>query len=1107
MGAVAAFVACTDTPAEQDPEVKDYLYLERDTLYVGYEGVEQRVYTVDAPTVDWAFEVVQGAEWLTVKSSVTDESVKNLTISVAPNNGDSERMAVVSIRYKTLSAEFKVIQFADNAQPATRIVPDKNLYRVGEALGTLQIPVVADGEYSVSVPDSITWLQYNTAKTVEGVAVEEFYYDANFAEAPRNCTVSFCSGEVVAPVDVMQWGKADVLMSTRSLHATFIKNNLSLKVVAKNAYTVKSDAEWVKTSVHALPTCDSIAVSVEANNVKEQREATISFVCGGKTYNVEVVQEAVREFDDLDELDMPVDIPATITAVVATSKQSSLRDASRAIDGSSSTWWANLYTSDNDPSITFTVDASKLKQIDYLRYIPVSTSSASQNWGQWGQVEIYITRNGQAEELYTRHDFKQSESSYDLYFDKPIPVDVTKIRVRVLSSKPYAAAATGDYIFASAAEVGFYQQAEAGIDPLTIFKDLSCSELRDDVTAAKIESIGNKFYKELAQQLYFGAYDGEFRICKFHARINPTVDADLFHTNSYTLIDNVTGMYVAEAGDTVKVMLDDDHGLSIYVRVINWVDYESIAATSGHTYDYQIHKGSNVFVSKYRGLMYIMAHTPDYASIPEMTAHFVSGHVNGYIELGKTDMSRAYELLAKGGKTEPHFDMLSKKCILNFSKASIYAYTFGGNASNNIRVEQLLNIYDSVYMIQERIQGHDKYKALGRQRGHRNRALFRTTYGTLYGASSAYNTYYNYKSMVPDILSPLHLWQKDATTLNNDIVGTIWGIAHELGHSNQTNAFKWRGLTEVTNNLMCAATQVQFYGEGNTTMRFSDHFNRGMRDIVTRWVTDRDGTERRMTHCESCNSPSVGKISGGVDPTTQLEPFWQLYLYYHRALGRTDFYPDFYELCRNIPSVYNNTDADQSRNTIDYIKMVSDAAGEDLSDFCDAWGLPGVNNKMKVTHYGTNYITTTKADVDAALAYCHKYPKPKLNPLYINDLNVDMYRNPKPVVAGSHTVDATGHYTTSGWQNVVAWMLVNPDNGRVMAIIQNDPSFTYSYSPSVYMNNTTGTDYAYTTESSYATSDTGTMRALKEVTPIYRTDLLLYGVAADGTKTASTTNK
>ena len=126
-----------------------------------------------------------------------------------------------------------------------------------------------------------------------------------------------------------------------------------------------------------------------------------------------------------------------------------------------------------------------------------------------------------------------------------------------------------------------------------------------------------------------------------------------------------------------------------------------------------------------------------------------------------------------------------------------------------------------------------------------------------------------------------------------------------------------------------------------------------------------------------------------------------------------------------------------------------------------------------------------------------KYPKPKLNPLYINDLNLDLYRNPQPVTAGTHTVDAAGNYSTEGWENVAAWGLKDPETDEIVAIRVADKTFQYGYQASIYQTDGAG---------GYAWNSTKDNRLMEPATPQYRTDLQLFGIAADGTWVASKSN-
>ncbi len=1084
------FTACTK-PIEGEGEQTDgqpFLTVEIDTLKVSYLGTENTEYVEVQSSSDW--RLINEAEWFKAEAEGS-----LIGIDVEPNEGEESRMATLQIVSNDLATQLVVLQFADTKVEATQIVVDDAVQQAEATMGSLAVAVVADGVYEVTT--DAEWLSWSGQSVDGATIVENFDYDGNFDKEPRYATITMTSENTSAEVRVMQWGTEDVLVDKSELSFFFAKvEPQSVAVMANGDYEVVVDASWLNYEVVEGELTDTLKVVAANNTVTEERTATITIKGTTTTKSVSVVQEPLKDYKDFSSLAVPGDKRVTILDAEASSIYMGLNSYSPAktFDNTVGSGWRSDENSDFSPKIGFWLDVNSYDQIDFFEYTPFTIYGTG---GYWGEVEIYVTDINEKTQYLETIDFGMSEESSIHYFKKPLK-DIKYIQFNILSgSKSQYAGSNGDYLtYASVAEMAFYQKAVVE-DPLTVFTDWSLSELKEGVTMNEIQTLRSPFYRSVAEQLFYGVYDGEFRICKFRAYPHPDRDAAIFRTNTYTMLDNVTGMYVAKAGDTIRIFVNDTHNQQVSVRIVDWVNEEAAATIQSSKYDYPIREGYNEIIPSVRGLMYIMCHTDEYENVPEMTAHFVNAKVNGYIELGKTDMSRAYEIFRMGGNTEPHFDMLSKRALLNFPKTNYYENTWLRNPENTDRVEDLLHVYDTIMYIQEEIQGHYKYKALGRQRVHRNRALYRGTYvDSFYGASAGYATIYHVNNIGKEVVNPSRMWNRTATVIDKDVIGPMWGLVHELGHTNQTEMFKWRGLTEVTNNLMCSITQYIFYGEGNTTMRFNDHFNRGMSDYVTRWVVDPDGTRRRITHCEGVNTPSLGNVEGGVDPTTRLMPFWQLYLYYHIVEGKTDFYPDFYEACR-LSEGSTKDDAGQCAAMLGFAKMASDAAGEDLSEFCEAWGLPGVNNNTKVTHYGTSYITTTAEQFELIKEDCMKYPKPKLNPLYINDLNLDLYRNPQPVTAGTHTVDAAGNYSTDGWANVVAWGLKDPDTDEIVAIRVADKTFQYGYQASIYQTDGAG---------GYAWNSTKDNRLMEPATPQYRTDLQLFGIAADGTWVASKSN-
>ncbi len=1133
-------VSCQpEDPQDSKQPVEEYLTLDSETLYFGYEASDATMY-VESHDMFWNYSYDESQEWCIV-SDITEDGIRSLLVEVTENESGEDRELTVTVTNGEKAAQFVVSQSASDSTPATEISVEQSEYLLAKEMTTLNIAVTADGDYKVVIPEECDWVAYEG----KGEQGESLFVSGNFDAEMREVVVLFQSKNTEAAVTISQWGTDDLSLGATEKTVAYLAGCDSVSVVSGTAFNATVEGgDWLTINTERT-TEDWVVFNFEENESEtEDRVATIVVQSENSTKEVAITQIRKVETEMPSADDWKEDMLVTVSNAEATSQMSSSRGVLKAYDGNTKSNWFSATSNEAPVEIKFDVDASQLERIDYLRYIP---ATGNMTWGRWGEIDIYATDANGVESLVKTADLGMKGTNQSIVFDEPLANTTTNIRIVIKTALPYIDPNDNESPnVASAAEVGFYQYNPDAFQILDYFTDMSISELRSDVTFNDIMEIEDPFYRSIAERLFTGTYDSEFRVCEFKAYPDPYRDYELFRDKAFGLVDNVTGMYVAKANTPQYIFLDEDYGLEIYVRVVDLKTYESTKNPYGtgpddHTYDYKLQKGRNVIVPAFRGQMYMMVFTDDYAKYPPMKAHFVNSGVNGYIRYGQHTVDDVYRIfmLAKQDD-EPRFDMITDKAVLNFEKAQYIKGTFEGNPRMNPQgALDLLEIYDSVTKIQERIMGHDKYKALGRQRGHRNRMLFMGAYGDTFGYSAWYHTGYS-AAMSSDVVRPAKLWNKNTQYWNNGVVGAIWGIAHELGHSSQTDLFTWQGLAEVTNNLMCAITQNYVYGVGlgRTTMRYNDHFNKGMRDMAKRWIwdfkKDENGNgvwyERPFTHSEAVNTPSFGNIDGGVDPTTQLMPFYQLFLYYHLIEGNSDFYPDFYELCRTKP-IYRDDfpshDAYQSAIALEYVRSISEAAGEDLSEWANEWGLPGVNPAngrnpgMKVNHYGQAFFTSSKEQIEANNEYCSQFKKPRLNPLYIHDLNLDLYRNPQKVVAGTHTVNDNCKFTMSGWQNVAAWVLVDPNKvgedgkmGRDVAVIacsdvNGGGTFTYVHKESRYMANADYTDYMYNSGSSYASNDSGTMRALEKATPLYdyTKGLQLYAVDVWGNRYASQSNQ
>ena len=118
----------------------------------------------------------------------------------------------------------------------------------------------------------------------------------------------------------------------------------------------------------------------------------------------------------------------------------------------------------------------------------------------------------------------------------------------------------GDY---TADKLGFSYK---DFDPLSIFTDMTCTELKAGVTDEDIKACNVPFYKRLAQYLKAGKYPKEFRVQEYKAYPHPDMMAATHKTSPYSLLDNPTGMAVT-SGDELIIFVGETNGESLQIRI------------------------------------------------------------------------------------------------------------------------------------------------------------------------------------------------------------------------------------------------------------------------------------------------------------------------------------------------------------------------------------------------------------------------------------------------------------------------------------------------------------------------------------------------------------
>lgn len=197
-----------------------------------------------------------------------------------------------------------------------------------------------------------------------------------------------------------------------------------------------------------------------------------------------------------------------------------------------------------------------------------------------------------------------------------------------------------------------------------------------------------------------------------------------------------------------------------------------------------------------------------------------------------------------------------------------------------------------------------------------------------------------------------------------------WCCGHEHGHSIQ-HAYNLESCSESSVNL---GSQVITYMSG---LRMS----RG-------WTFDQNYAYVKD-----------GVQFGQRDISITMRMYWNLYLYYHIAGRKKDFYPTFVKMLREDPmdfsqdgSKYNeqwdkNAGHHRAVNTwIKLYKHACEAAQEDLTEYFRLWGFFEPCNWLWFGDYSNYWVSLTQEEIDEAIAEVKaKGYKENLQIMFIED--------------------------------------------------------------------------------------------------------------------------
>ena len=829
----------------------------------------------------------------------------------------------------------------DPVTPEITLSKDNLIFSKTHSTAKVDVSVsTPDGKWSHTVSKTGNgWCTVSRAANSNTLTIK---IQANSEEKSREASISIIAesdNTLRKSIKIKQAGAADgIIVDTSSKYEIPSKNHVAEIPFFANVdfdVAIEQGKDWIeyipreddansdeplKFNVTNNPDKEPREVSVTITSTSPKESATITIKQRGK--------DSVANADAIaDDTVVKIDNMTSNSTIV-----NGVSQLKNAYDGNLDSWVGAR----GEFPVEFRCKFNNADRVDYVDIYP------GKGEGIWGEVDIYGTVEGGEKQLIGSYDFKNSKDKQRVYFTLIKPREV------IFSVR---SAANSDNIKAAVHEIIFYCKGAGNFNELDIFTDLSCAELRDDITKEQIDAIENDFFRDLALYIYSGDFDPKYRAAYYDPYPHPDVDAKLFRTGGYSLFDNVTGMYFEE-GEQV-VLVDETYDIPVSISVVNYMEPD--------THDvYLLGKGLNKLNIKNKGLVYVRYHTEDPKAKP-IRINFTTALVNGYYDIIEDPDADVSAMLTKA--PSELFDMRGAKSIYTFPVK--YYLQFCNTTKKAFDVMQQA---DSIVSLQEQFQGHEKYNT----GGHRNRMLYRASLGKAYMYAGGYETGYSMHESIGDGAMRNML---DPKILRHN----SWGPYHEVGHKNQIPGFNWAGMGEVSNNI-CSMYCVSKFRDWSQ----SDYvFTEGNEHVNGKVYNDR----YEAAWGEIANNgenPRVYSIE--ENPFFKLVPLWQLYIYNTKVMGREDFYPDMYHVMRtgNIPEGYGE-------RQVNFVKVCCDVAQEDLTEFFEKWGFFTICDEV-IDDYGNKRLTVTEEMVQAVKNHAAQYPKPaKKNIWFISNYNLDQF--------------------------------------------------------------------------------------------------------------------
>ena len=724
------------------------------------------------------------------------------------------------------------------------------------------------------------------------------------------------------------------------LYDTNIEETLYQKI---NATVDGTNSSWCKVSIDR--TLNKLDIDVLYNTDAASRKAVITLKSGEASLTINVSQQEL--------ISTEIEGESKLVKIISGWAPNSLDDKTtieKAFDGDPSTYFNAIAGEAKFPyDVKFTLNTEET--ITHLIYYPRTDNGT--RWGQFGKFEVWYNTVDNSEFIKVgEFDFKE-ELSAPSRADFNNPIESPKeILIRVFS---------GYNKRVSIGEIEFYAPSSNSFDYKSIFKDMTCSQIKDGVTMNDIEKIKEPFYKNLATNIFNKSYDFEYRVQSYRPYQHPSFDAAKLKTARYSLRDNATGMYYDNFDENLIVFVDELKGRKASLNIVNY----SESTNEGSTFP--LVEGLNVLKPSKKGLIYIFYHVDNPYSLNPTEAseikelegkslkiHIATGRVNGYFDIQKHNNDDWKQIRDNAVCNEIDVLGIHSHVVWNVKDYQDF----------NTNIVQMTNYIDNLVKQQHEFMGLYHYNKL-----FKNRHFMRIDYQVPAAYATDYKTVYRSSNY------------KEVFCSEDGFKRRLWVMGHEVGHVNQVRpGMKWHGTTEVTNNLYALYNQEQLHGvarrltTGDGSQGYSKEGNDGYRAAFEQIV-------------DAKRDWYIGGENFSNTHITRLAPFWQLYLYFVHIQKQEHFYHDIFEYFRT-----NDSPATPGLQILDFVRTVCSISETNMLDFFEQWGMLRPMD-LQIDDYGVKNVKITQSEIDNLKSEIRSkgYSEPKIDVHTLTDENFKQY--------------------------------------------------------------------------------------------------------------------